>query len=39
MRHVRVLLHELEQLLLQLLVLAERLFAVDVVPCDVMDVR
>ena len=37
--HVRVLLHELEQLLLQLLVLAERLFAVDVVPGDVMDVR
>ena len=39
MRHVRVLLHKLEQLLLQFLVLAERLFAVDVIPGNVMDVR
>ena len=39
MRHVRVLLHKLEQLLLQFLVLAERLFAVDVVPGDVVDIR
>ena len=39
MRHVRVFLHELEQLLLQLFVLAERLFAVDVVPGNVMDIR
>ena len=38
-RHVRVLLHKLEQLLLQFLVLAERLFAVDVVPGDVVDIR
>ena len=37
--HVRVLLHKLEQLLLQLFVLAERLFAVDVVPGDVVDIR
>ena len=39
MRHVRVLLHKLEQLLLQLLVLAEGRFAVDVVPGDVVDIR
>ena len=39
MRHVRVLLHKFEQLLLQFLVLAEWFFAVDVVPGNVMDVR
>ena len=39
MRHVRVLLHKLEQLLLQFLVLAEGRFAVDVVPGDVVDIR
>ena len=39
MRHVRVLLHKLEQLLLQLLVLAEGRFAVDVVPGNVVDIR
>ena len=39
MRHVRVLLHKLEQLLLQLFVLAEGRFAVDVVPGNVVDIR
>lgn len=39
MRHVRVLLHKLEQLLLQSLVLTEGRFAVDVVPSDVVDIR
>ena len=38
-RHVRVLFHELEQLLLQLLVLAEGRFAVDVGPGNVVDIR